>query len=212
MAIQELEIFQRIIPPDPDFPQSAEFGEISHGQLLDKAFNVLDHELSTHGNTQIFLDLRARYSDILLRYWGSKLMLFRQAQMEGKVLQGQEYTNGGETLRVSQLGVYMSDDEVLLFINRKTLTEEDEMSVSAGFRGEIDEALRPPTIQSKIKTDPTESFDIAYKVIFESNRLQAGQPFRISRFERKICYEDQEHQRPWIYDERVIRCSTAFTL
>lgn len=80
--------------------------------------------------------------------------------------------------------------------------EEDEVSFSANLRGKINESIG---IDSKIKTNPEEPWNICYKVTFGSDRLfKPESPFRITHFERQIVHVDPEHQCPFIYDTRII--------
>ena len=196
MAGQELAIFGNAELTEKEL---GEIEGISHSALLEQAFHDLTGELDENGNTEVFGELREKYGRKLITFWQQKRILFEKAVKESRTKAGEEFVNGSERLLVIELGVYERDDEIVLQINRKTDTEEDEVSITVSTERGLDEFLRPPTIKSKIRTEPTEAPDIYYEVVFRNGK--------ISTFERLIYREDQDHIRPYIKDVRIIDCS-----
>ncbi len=198
MAMQELDLLGNF---DLSDEEKRALAETSHSALLAETFKALTDELDAHGNTDQFAKLRTDHARKLILYWKNKVAIYKQALSEKVITPGATLIRGEENLVISQY----NNDDVILMISRKTSLEEDEVRISVSSRGEISQYVDPPTIKSKIKTDPDEVYDMSYKVTFATDRYLPGNSFMISSFEREKVYEDPEHQRPWVYDTRVIK-------
>ena len=206
MSRQELEILGgRVLSKE----ESKLLEETPHNELLHKAFTALADELDRNGNTEKFDSLRMDHAAKLMDYWRTKVAVYKQAIADGRIKDGGEFVRGNERLAVSQLGVYENDEEAVLYITRRTKTEDDEVSITATLDLGVDEFLHPPTIKSKVSIDPDEpSFDIYYEIILRSNAFYPDSPFRISTFQRTLVREDPNYIRHYLKDTRTIDCSS----
>lgn len=176
--------------------------EASHSILLAESFDNLYHELNTNGNTARFLELRKRYSARLIDFWQQKKRTYEAASQDAKETEpfkGDVLTIGDEKLTVIMLGVYESEDEAVLHIERETPTEKDVVTIAASLDFGLDEFLRPPKIKSEIRSDPSEPHDLEYEVVFRNGL--------ISTFSRLRAIEDPNHKKPYIKVHESIDCS-----
>lgn len=134
---------------------------------------------------------RDKHSGLLLRYWKNKVGIYQAAVLEGRILPGSTLVRGNERLTISQF----TDDDVIWTVERQTATDKSEVKITTALSGRIDRVL-VPTIESEIKSDPDESYDIRYEVAFEANRYEPNSLFQISRIKRVIYLQDPDQIYP----------------
>lgn len=173
--------------------------EKNHAQMLDNVFSELSRELDINGNTKNFNKMRIKFADELIDYWKQKNKLYSQAKEENKLVNGKLIIND-EKLEIIQSGIYDNDNEKVLQIKRVTPTEEDEVTITAGVNGKVDQFPYPPTIKSKIKNDADNDLpDLYYEVIFRRNG--------ISKIKKTTIRTNTENNS-YMKDTREIDCST----